>query len=338
MIQPPAYIISPAFLHALHVPGLRLESPGMMVSGLSLRRLEWLEWLMLENNDTAERLKAEFEEGEHTFLVVDRADFRGDHESADALADGDVTMLHQLVTALRIAKPGELLNPAGSMRYQRTRDLNVRTPGNFGRQLFERTSTRPYRLQKSDVPIIEAIYKDLCHPDVTNDRTIKLALRHFDASYDHYLDIEERLLHTFTALEATFGEYKKSARPVANVSLGRSASALWRNGLGAAFASFLDDKYQARGLRNAAAHGDFNGWKSTEIDAMIEQLREVLRTGLRHLLRLAAQRTNLISKLELVAPGLGTVPGKVAFQHLLGHAAKSSTLAITLLEQLFLES
>lgn len=338
MILPPAHMLAPAFLHALHIPGLELESSKMLVAGLSLRRLDWVEWFVLENGDTAERLKADFEEGSHTFLVVNRPDFQGDDAAADVLADSDMTTLQHLVTALRVAKPGELLDPLGSMRYERIRSRNRRTPGHFGRQLFERQSVLPYALQKGDVTEIEAILGDLCHPDVANDRTIQLALRHFDSSYDHYLDVEERLLHAFTALEATFGEYKKSARPVAGVSLGRSASALWRNSVGNTFASFLDDKNQARGLRNAAAHGDFNDWTDTEINAMIERLREVLRVGLRHLLRLAARRANLTSELESVAPGLGTVPGKVAFQHVLGHAANASVGAVTLLEQLFLES
>lgn len=330
----PEHLVSPAFVHALHIPGLELEHPAMMVADLGLRRLDWIEWWMLEDSDIAERLKAEFEHGLHTFLVVERPEFQGDESAADDLASGDAEMLHRLVTALRIAKQGDVHDHSCSMQYTRTRDLNKRTPGLFGRNLFESDMAKKYVLRADDVALVEAIMADLSHSEVVGERTIQLALRHFDASYDHYLDREERLLHAFTALEATFGEYKKQARPIKDVSLGKSAAALWPQAAGINIAKFLDDKEQARGLRNAAAHGDLTNWPPKQIDTIIEKLREVLRIGLRYLLKMTAQRKILGTELERISIGLSSMPAKAAFQHMLSHAAHGSSSAVCLLHKL----
>lgn len=325
----------PAFVHALHVPGLELDRAATDIAGLPLRRLSWVEWLALEHTATAEALMREFEEGLHSFVFIDRLDFRGDETAAWDLALDDAARLSRLVTALRIVKPGDLLDPAGSMRYQRRGSNNFRTPGRFGRRLFEQEHARKYVLRDEDVALAEALAAHLAQSDVAEDRTIQLAVRHFDASYDHAIDIEERLLHVFTSLEATFGEYKRQARPVAGVSLGKTAAALWPPAARGGIANFLDDKDQARGLRNAVAHGDVGGKTPTQLDAAIERLREVLRMGLRHLLRLSARRAALATRLERVSTGLVTLPAKAAFQHVLGHAAKGSAEAKALLAGLF---
>lgn len=330
----PEYLVNPAFVHILHIPGLELGVSSMTVAGLSLRRLDWIEWLIIENGDIAERMKGEFGEGCHSFLVADRPDFRGGETAAGDLATCDMASLNLLVTALRLFKPGELLNPDTSVQYQRRGSLNSRSVGRSGRNLFNLNRARQYLLQKDDGVQIEALMHDLSHPEVSGDSTIRLALRHFNYSYDHHLDIEERLLHVFTALEATFGEYKKSARPVSGVSLGRSAAALWPAGSSNTVAAFLDDKTQARGLRNAAAHGDFSGWTHLQIETMIERLREVLRVGLRHLLRMASHRATLVTDLECVFTGLSAIPVKSAYQKTLGYAANGSSLAATLLRGL----
>ncbi|NVZ92445.1 hypothetical protein HX813_29880 [Pseudomonas yamanorum] len=330
----PEHLISPTFVHALHIPGLVLEHPAIMVANLNLRRLEWIEWWILENSDVAERLKAEFENGLHTFLVVERPDFQGNDAAATVLESGDAERLHLLVTALRIAKQGLLRNPSGSMQYTRRHDLNKRTPGLFGRSLFEPDMAKQYKLRADDITLVEAIMADISHPEVVEERTIQLALRHFDASYDHYLDREERLLHAFTALEATYGEYKKQARPIKGISLGQAAAALWPQVTGVHISKFLDEKTQARGLRNAAAHGDFTNWPSKQTDVMIEQLREILRVGLRCLLKMAVQKKSLKNELENISLGLSSTPAKAAFQNVLSNAARGSSSAVGLLQKL----
>jgi hypothetical protein len=330
----PEYLAFPKFVHALHVPGLELTRQTTEIAGLPLRRLRWVEWMVLEHGATAEALYGEFQDGLHSFAVIDRRDFCGDDAEAEALAIRDVAMLRHVVSALRLVRPGALLDPEGSMRYERRGPKNRRTPGRFGRQMFEREYTRKYVLGDTDALAACAIAADLIHPEVSDERTIQLAVRHFDASYNHTLDNEERLLHLFTSLETTFGEYKKNARPVSGATLGKSAAILWPSATRASVADFLDDKAQARGLRNAVAHGDLGGRTSAQVDADIERLREALRFGLRTLLRFSARRSSLVAALGGISTGLGALPPKAAFQHVLGHAAKGSAAARHLLAAL----
>ena len=327
----PEYLAEPKFVHALHIPGLELTQDNIEIAGLPLRRLRWVEWSMLEHGATAEALLGEFQEGLHSFVLIDRKEFAGDADAAEALVNRDAAMLRRIVTALRLVKADILLDPEGSMRYQRRGSLNLRTPGLFGRQLFEPKYSRTYVLSGTDAAAAEAIVADLIHPTVSGDQTIQLAIRHFDASYDHTLDDESRLLHLFTSLEATFAEYKTHTRPVPGASLGQSAATLWATAAREGIASFLDDKSQARGLRNAVAHGNFGERTLAQVHTDIDRLREILRSGLRMLIRLAARHTTLITTLESVSTGLGALPPKATFQHLLGHAAKGSVEAKKLL-------
>ncbi len=330
----PEYLADPKFVHALHVPGLELTQEKTEIAGLPLRRLRWVEWMVLEHGATAEALLDEFQDGLHSFALIDRRDFGGGDAEAEALASSDVAMLRRVVSAMRLVKPGALLDPEGSMRYERRGPENRRTPGRFGRQMFEPEYARKYVLGDTDAVAARAIAANLVHPEVSEERTIQLAVRHFDASYNHALDVEERLLHLFTSLEATFGEYKKHARPVPGATLGKSAAILWPSATRRSIADFLDDKTQARGLRNAVAHGDFGGRTPAQVDADIERLREVLRVGLRTLLRLSARRLSLVAALGSISTGLGALPPKAAFQHVLGHAAKGSAAAQHLLAAL----
>lgn len=330
----PAYLVHPKFVHALHIPGLELTQDNTEIAGLTLRRFCWVEWMILEHGATAEALRDEFEDGLHSFALIDRKDFAGDADAAKALASCDVSTLRRIVSALRLVKAGGLLDPEGSMRYQRRGSLNSRTPGRFGRNLFEPTYSRTYVLGKADADAAEAIAADLIHPTVSVDRTIQLAIRHFDASYDHALKVEDRLRHLFTSLEATFAEYKAHCRPVPGASLGKCAAILWPTADRREIASYLDDKSQARGLRNALAHGDVGGGTSAQVNADVERLREILRLGLRILLKLASRQPGLFTALESVSTGLSALPPKAAFQHLLGHAAKESMAAQQLLAAL----
>ncbi|WP_431264051.1 hypothetical protein ACQ859_30060 [Roseateles chitinivorans] len=329
-----AFLADPAFLHVLHMPGLELPQTRAQIAGIGLRPLRWVEWLVLEHTATAEALKAEFEHGRHSFAVVERTDFTGDDAQAEAMGADDLAALQRVVSALRLVKSGDLLDPAGSVRYERRGSLNRRYVGHFGRQLFEPEHARTYVLGKADVVAAEVIAADLAHPQVAADRTIRLAIRHFDASYDHTLEARDRLLHLFTSLEATFGEYKKQARPVTGASLGQSAAALCPSATRAATTNFLDDKAQARGLRNAVAHGDLDDRDPAQLDAAVERLRSVLRVGLRGLVRFAARRHGSTVTLDSISAGLGALPPKAAFQHVLGHAAKGSIAARDLLAAL----
>lgn len=330
----PEYLAAPKFVHALHIPGLELTRDNTEFAGLVLRRLRFVEWMMLEHDATAQALRTEFEEGLQSFVLIDRKDFAGDDDAAKALVNCDVTMTRSIVSALRLVKDGTLLDPEGSMRYQRRGTENNRTVGMFGRQLFESNYSRMYVLGDTDVAAAESIVADLIHPTVSADRTIQLAIRHFDASYNHTLDDEGRLLHLFTSLEATFAEYKTHTRPVPGASLGQSAAALWPAAAREGIARFLDEKSQARGLRNALAHGDIGTRTPAENNTDVERLREILRSGLRMLVRLASRHTGLITALESVSTGLGALPPKAAFQHLLGNAAKGSIEAENLIAKL----
>jgi hypothetical protein len=327
----PEHLAAPKFVHALHIPGLELTRDNTEIAGLVLRRLRWVEWMILEHGATAEALQLEFEQGLHSFVLIDRKEFAGDSDAAEALANCDVAMLRRIVSALRLVKAGILLDPEGSMRYQRLSSLNIRTPGVFGRLLFEPKYSRTYVLSETDAAAAEEIVADLAHPTVAGDRTIQLAIRHFEASYDHTLDDEDRLLHLFTALEATFAEYKTHTRPVPGASLGESAATLWPTATREGVARFLDEKSEARGLRNAVAHGNLGGRTPAQVNTDVERLREILRLGLRMLVRLTSRRNGLITALENVSTGLGALPPKATFQHLLGHAAKGSVEAKKLL-------
>lgn len=55
---------------AIHIPGLQIPFlVSIQINDFCLERLSWMQWVLFERTDEAERLKLEFEQGLHTFLI-----------------------------------------------------------------------------------------------------------------------------------------------------------------------------------------------------------------------------------------------------------------------------
>lgn len=319
-------IVSPVFFCAIHLPGLQIDRYEIDIDGFRLRRLPWIQWSVLERTDESERIKREFEEGLQTFCLFNQNDLTGECVSSIETQDKLSRKLNVLVSALRLLKPGRVIDPSGSVRYTRIGSINTRCVGRFGRGLLGNDIHDRYCLNEIDNTYLHRIIADLNHPDVLSDSTIGLAIRSFDRSYGYTLILGERLAFLFSALEATFGEYKKQNRPIPKVSLGKVASMVSRSLAAGDVESFFDDKNRGQLLRNTVAHGgiDTHPEFATTAETIIEA---TVRDGLRSLLRFSAIKSSSTSALEAICPGLSNEPTKLAFQRVLSFAAKGSVEA-----------
>jgi hypothetical protein len=334
MTEPPSIGAGyPAFLAVFHLPGVELADPVMQVAGLWLQRISWRDWIMIEHKEDAFRLYGEFHKAEHVFFSVNLTEEEVAGHTAEYVQSVCERELLVLVAAMRIHKAGQAIDPRLSTRYLRVKELNSRRPGPYGPRLLEFPAEPRYRIEADDLTDISFLHLRLEHLFAASDPGVMLALRSFGFSYGYGLSGAQKLAFLFSALEAVFGEYRKQNRPTPRVTLGTAAALVSREPNQAVVAAFLDSPSGARGLRNQVAHGDVNVTPEVD-DPLILRLDGIIRDGLRTLVVFATEQVALAPQLDGIETGLGNAPPKLAFQKLLGHAAKGSPAALSIITSL----
>ena len=320
-----------AAFSAIHMPGLRIPfQMPILLGDIHLERFSWMQWVLFERTDEASRLKLEFEKGSHTFLTCRVSKTVPLSSAPEAVHLRQKKSIQNLTSALRLLKEGTIIDPYSSVHYIRQGNLTRREIGTFGRSLIEADLSNKYMLDAKTLKLLPDLLSALSESAITQDPTIGLAIRSFDRSYGYSLEHEEKMAFLFSALEATFGEYRKQSRPKPRVTIGKAASIVSCSAATAGIADFLDDADKGRKLRNTIAHGSSEPLVGISADADL-MLREIIRDGLRCLIIFATRKSALATQLESLKAGLSLEPAKLAFQTLLGHASTGSAAALKII-------
>lgn len=314
-----------------HLPGLELADPAMQVAGVWLQRILWTDWATLEHRGDALRLHGEFIKAGHVFCCVNLSEKNLKGRSAEEVECVCQNALLILIAALRVHKTGQVTDPRFSNRYLRVEEVNTRRVGPYGARLLGSPPEPRYHVDTRDLAEIAFLHQHLQTLFLARDPGVMLALRSFGFSYGYGLSGAEKLAFCFSALEATYGEYRKQNRPNPRVTLGAAAAVVSREADPAALITFLDNA--GRDLRNQVAHGDVSVAHETG-DTVILRLEGIVRDGLRVLIVFTSEQSRLATQLEAIEAGLGSVAPKLAFQKLLGHAAKGSARALSVVASL----
>lgn len=316
---------------AIHLPGLQIPfNMPISLNDVHLERFTWMQWVLFERSDEASRLKIEFDHGLHTFLTCRVSKEIPLKFELDSILLQKKKSVQDFTSALRLLKEGTIIDPSSSVQYVRKKDRNLRHIGTYGRGLIEANLKNKYMLDAKTLSLLPVMIEALTAHEVTDDPTIGLAIRSFDRSYGYSLEHDEKLAFLFSALEATFGEYRKQSRPKPRISIGKAASLVSCAANTASIAIFLDDAEKGKKLRNLIAHGSTESVAGISCDIEVT-LREIIRDGLRCLIIFAAQKTSFENDLDSIQVGLSHEPAKLAFQILLGYAGNGNATALKIL-------
>lgn len=243
------------------LPGLTADFDACRIAGLTVSRIDFGEFRIIENSQFASDLQDVFVYNRVPFYCI-FSSYNVDEEVARLRSPLRAQSVLRLARSLWLLKEGRLYNPLDFITYKRNGSNNERNPNTFGRMGY--SAGRGYELSRDEVPVLEGIFYALAKFDEARvSQAIDMAESLFMATYNPALiGATDPFLLLLGSLEALAGDRAE-----------RLLKASWTNG---------DQRrllQQFRKYRNGIAHG-----KMAADYKHVLALREIVRCMLREAL------------------------------------------------------
>lgn len=312
------------------LPGLVSPQDSLRIDSVSLIRMPLLSWRLLEPNRVVDFYSEFYAAMPRFYLAWPFESQDGEiPDEIELILEAAFSWLDSFLLALRLSAPGILIDPSRLVFHMRTAGINVR-PVETGRyrmyttimgasdvilppkrrKLGDREHHYPERLLPTAGPAYE-LGPDL-QPTVeanlglvkayrsgTENPGVEIAVRNFSKGHDILLQLSQRLICLFTALETVFGRFEILQE---GVGLGRRiAAACTLTGMDS---SAVEARVEGelRRVRNALAHGA-QGRRQLDYFAAEVFCGEVLRVGLPMLLRMALAGRDRLQEIAALSDG-----------------------------------
>ena len=251
------------------LPGLVADFDACRIAGLTVSRIDFHEFRMIEKSQFASDLQDVFVYDRVPFYCI-FSSYNVDEEVARLRRPLRALAVQRLTRALWLLKEGRLFNPLDFISYQRTGATNQRDPKTFGRLSY--SAGRGYELSRAELPVLEGIYYALASFDEGRVcQEIDMAEYLFMATYNPALiGATDPFLLLLGSLEALAGDRAD-----------RLMTAGW------ATADQRNLLKQFRKYRNGIAHG-----KLAAEYKQVTALRDIVRCLLREALVRILQEPN----------------------------------------------
>lgn len=247
------------------LPGLNAAFDACRIAGLTISRIEYQEFRILEKSQFADDLQEVFVYNRVPFYCI-FSSYNLDEEVAPLVSPLRAQAVLRLARSLWLLKEGRLYNPLDFITYKRVNSVNQRNPNTFGRLGY--SVGREYELSQAEVPLVEGIFYALATFDNARfSQAIDAAESLFMATWNAALiGPTDPFLLLLGSLEALAGD-----RPE------RLMKASWITG---------DQRkllQQFRKYRNGIAHGKLSA-EFRQVTALREIVRCLLREALLRIL------------------------------------------------------
>jgi hypothetical protein len=241
------------------LPGLTAKFDACRIAGLTVSRIDYRDFIMIEKSQFADDLVDVFVYNRVPFYCI-FSNYDVDEKVGQVRYHLRAQAVLRLARSLWLLKEGTLYNPLQFIHYKRTGSLNQRDPNSFGRLAYALKSE--YELSREELPVLEGIYYALaCFDDARNSREIEIAEQLFIATYNPALTAPtEKFLLLLGSLEALVEDRVE-----------RLVKARW---LTREQRKLLE---QFRRYRNGIAHGK----QTLSGDEQVKTLRDIVRCLLR---------------------------------------------------------
>jgi hypothetical protein len=243
------------------LPGLTAKFDACRIAGLTISRIDFGEFRLLEKSQFADDLQGVFVYNRVPFYCI-FSSYEVDENLGGLRSELRAQAVLRLARSLWLLKEGSFYNPLYFIHYKRTGSQNERNPNSVGRLAYE--LKRDYELSSEELSVVEGIFYALaCFDDARNCRPIDTAEQLFIATYNPALAAPtDKVLLLLGSLEALAGEHVE-----------RLIRASW---LTRKQRKVLQ---QFRRYRNGIAHG-----KESAAYEQVTILREIVRCLLRQAL------------------------------------------------------
>jgi hypothetical protein len=187
------------------LPGLSAEFDACRIAGLTISRIDFHEFRIIEKSQFADDLQDVFAYNRVPFYCI-FSSYNLDEELARLRSPLRAQAVLRLTRALWLLKEGRLYNPLDFITYKRTGSMNERDTKSFGRLGY--SAGRGYELSREEVPVLEGIFYALATFDEARvSQAIDMAENLFMATYNPALiGATDPFLLLLGSLEALAGD------------------------------------------------------------------------------------------------------------------------------------
>ena len=274
------------------IAGLQMPLPSLVLGDVALVRCNRAEWETAERSYVFKDWHGEYYNANPVFLYRAYEQPLEADETLRALDDLDRTG-RRLVTALRLMKPGRLLEPAYTARFVVSDAARTRAVGPYRTEyLAMPIDGLTWDLTEADAPTLARLLEEIAAADAApDDGALHAALDHFNLSHTPLVSSALAVHLLLTTVALVFDDDARgAANKLATTMYDRALAALqWASAgpLDPAFETFYRDEVQP--LRNAVHHHALAG-TSFDLDEAMMRLQWPLRIGLRLLMKLHVER------------------------------------------------
>lgn len=192
-------------IEAYMLPSVCFELDGLMMAGLTITRLEFGEWHLMEKGQFADDLQDRMFRDSPFFIVFSSNDVEVDDLIRQYRSAERKHQIVLLTYALRLLREGPVGNPLDHIQYIRNGSLNMRNPNRFGRGAYNLRMDN--KIMNSDLSVLEGIFNSLAlYNRSRHNFPINLALKLFNQSYEPALASHtHQALFLIGCLEALIG-------------------------------------------------------------------------------------------------------------------------------------
>jgi len=187
------------------LPGLAAEFDACRIAGLTISRIDFGEFRLLEKSQFSDDLQDVFVYNRVPFYCI-FSSYDLDENIGPARSYLRAQAVLRLARSLWLLKEGTLFNPLHFIHYKRTKGLNERNPNVYGRLAYSLTGH--YELTREELPVLEGIsYALACFDEARMSDALALAEQLFMATYiPALLEPTDKFLLLLGSLEALSGQ------------------------------------------------------------------------------------------------------------------------------------